>query len=126
MSKLEKVKQEKTFQEVTQEELTANLGPDGKVQQCMLIHHMNGCGPCGLTMPLYKEASIGASVPFFSIERLEALKTTTNGSSLLQDFEIRGFPTILFWDRQSPRCVAFQGDRTIERIREFAQKHTRA
>jgi len=116
-----------TFQEVTGDALRERLGPRGDLQYCMLIFHMNGCGPCRHTMPLFQAASVGASVPFLSIEEKEAqTRSSPDAPSLLQAAKITGFPTILWVDRRLTHCPKFEGERTTARIRAFAEEQQRA
>lgn len=110
-----------TFQEVSNSQLREMFGPRGESQYCMIVFHMNGCGPCAHVLPMFKVASIGASVPFLSIEQAEAMvKPSTGEPSLMDVSAIVGFPTILWMDRLLPNYITFDGDRSVESIRAFA------
>lgn len=108
------------FNEVTREQLMSTVGAGGSVSRCAMIFHWSECGPCKRTLPEYIKAGQGSKESFLSIERDQAMIAP----SLLVSFQVRSFPTIVWWDRHAKECPVFPKTlpRTAENIRAWVEQ----
>ena len=93
----------------------------GGKEFCLI--HMDGCGHCERLMPdwmkLQKENNAGNTGIVMKAINMK----TDEGKKLVADNNISGFPTMLLLDGSGKKIKAYEGQRTIEGLRDFIEEN---
>lgn len=81
------------------------------------------CGHCQRMKPDYEQLA-NTAPPDVVVAIADC--TGSGATQLAQKYEVRGYPTILFFPADGSRHIQFQGERTLSEFRSFVNRHRTA
>lgn len=86
---------------------------DATAGRSVMLFFATGCGPCERFKPVFEEASMKASLPFYAVDAMGV-------PDVVSRYQLRGFPTVRMF--QNGRVVSeYNGDRTMDDLLAWAQ-----
>lgn len=84
----------------------------------MVLCHWKDCGHCKRMMPEWEklEANHGTSLTVKKVEKDE-------DPALMKKHGVKGFPTILLLDRSGNKIKQYEGERTFDAMKSFAEEN---
>ena len=84
----------------------------------MVLCHWKDCGHCKRMMPEWDklEANHGTTLTVKKVEKDE-------DPALMKKHSVKGFPTILLLDRNGNKIKQYEGDRTFDAMKSFAEEN---
>lgn len=107
-----------------QKEKSANNTANNKKEEevgKIVYFHMDGCGHCRRFDPTWKEFTAKYSEELAKMGM--GLASYEARDDMARDMEIRGFPSVVFVDKEGKKADVFKGPRTVPSLIKFARSH---
>lgn len=100
-----------------------NTGNNKKEEEVgkIVYFHMDGCGHCRRFDPTWKEFTAKYSEELAKMGM--GLASYEARDDMARDMEIRGFPSVVFVDKEGKKADVFKGPRTVPSLIKFARSH---
>jgi len=87
-------------------------------KKSMVYCWMEGCGHCKNFNPTWDQFMNGSKLPTLNYAKIESREDP----KFMQKMGVQGFPTILGVDENGDKMKEYNGDRSLESLRDFANE----